>query len=157
MHKDTQKIFLPVAIDITDKKIVIIGGGKVALHKTMIISRFTQNVTVVSPCFKEGFGELPFTLIRRPYTPGDIRDAFLIYVCTENEELNSRIKQDAKELGILASVCDNPSLCDFISPAILKKENICIAVSSNGREVYRSIRIRDRIKEWVQNNEQTLE
>lgn len=156
MHKETQKTFLPVALDITDRMIVIIGGGKVGLHKATILNRFTDRATVVSPRFKEEFNRLPFTLVAKEYTPEDIKGAFLVYVCTENEALNKQIKQDAEAMGVLASVCDNPSLCDFISPAIFSEENICVAVSSNAREVKRSIRIRDRIKDWTQKNKQAL-
>lgn len=158
MHKETPNTtFLPVALNITGKRIVIIGGGKVGLHKATILSRFTQEATVVSPEFREGFRELPFTLVRKAYEEEDLRGAFLVYICTENEELNARIKRDAEAQGVLASVCDNPPLCDFISPAIFRAGHISIAVSTNAREVRRAIRIRDRIKELSQRDSTLLE
>lgn len=142
--------FLPISINITNKKILIIGGGKVGFHKASILNRFTDKATIISPQFHEGFKDLPFELIEKKYESTDLNGAFLVYVCTENKLLNSQIKTDAEALGILASVCDNPPLCDFISPAIYKKENVTIAVSSNARDVYQSLDIRNQIQSLEQ-------
>jgi siroheme synthase-like protein len=147
--------FLPVSVNITDRKILIIGGGKVGYHKASVLSRFTDSVTVISPELQEGFDALPFTSVKKACDRKDLEGAFLVYICTGNEELNAQIKNDAASLGILASVCDNPVLCDFISPAIYKDGDVTIAVSSNARNVRRSIAIRDRIRDLVQNG--TLE
>ncbi len=147
MHKPTANTYLPIAINITGRKIVIIGGGRVGLHKARILSQFTPDVTVISPRFLDGFGLLPFTLTRKEYEAADIADAFLVYACTENEALNRQIKADAEVLRVLVSVCDNPALCDFVSPAIHREDNLCVAVSSNARDVNRSIRVRNRIRQ----------
>lgn len=142
--------FLPISVNITNKKILIIGGGKVGFHKATILNRFTDKATVISPQFHERFDELPFQLIEKSYDVSDLEGAFLVYVCTENEILNSQIKSDAEAIGILASVCDNPALCDFISPAIYKKDYITIAVSSNAQDVYQSVDIRNQIQNLEQ-------
>lgn len=145
-----EKLFLPISVDIAGKKILIVGGGKVGFHKATILSRFTQEATVVSPEFAEGFEALPFVRIRKRYEKEDLAGVFLVYACTENEMLNRQIKADAEALGILASVCDNPALCDFVSPAIYKEGEMTIAVASNARNVRKSIAIRNRIAELVQ-------
>ena len=138
--------FLPISINVTNKKILLIGGGKVATHKASIIARFiTDNVTVISPDFTTEIRQLPFTFIQKNYDKNDLKDFFLVYVCTGDHELNRQIKADAEELGILTSVCDAPLLCDFVSPAIFKQEHLTIAVSSNAQNVYQSIAVRDRI------------
>lgn len=149
-------VFLPVSINITGKKILIIGGGKVGFHKATILNRFTANAFVISPEFHQGFASLPFTLIKKKYTKGDLENVFLVYICTEDELLNRQIKEDACELGVLASVCDNPILCDFVSPAIFSEGNITISVASNARDVRRSIAIRDRIAALVVNEDLSL-
>ncbi len=148
MKKELQ--FLPISINITDQKILIIGGGKVAYHKATILHRFVEHATVLSPDFHDGFADLPFTQIRKRYEPADLAGAFLVYICTENKSLNAEIKQACLDRGILASVCDNPSLCDFISPAIYKEDQVTIAVSSNARDVHQSIGIRNQIKELIE-------
>ena len=141
--------FLPVSINITGKKILLVGGGKVAYHKATILNRFTDNVTVIAPEFHEGFDSLPFIRIRKEYETGDSAGFFLIYICTGNEILNRWIKTDAEAEKTPASVCDNPSLCDFVSPAIHKEGEMTIAVASNARDVRRSIAVRNRISELI--------
>ncbi|OAV67056.1 Siroheme synthase [Bacteroidales bacterium Barb4] len=142
-------MFLPVSINITDKKIVLVGGGKTAFHKATVLHRFTDNAVVIAPEFHTGFDSLPFELKRKAYEPDDLNSAFLVYVCTDNEALNAAVKTECERRRILTSVCDNPSLCDFISPAIYKDGNLSIAVSSNAQNVRQSIRVRDRIKELL--------
>ncbi|MDR1682218.1 MAG: bifunctional precorrin-2 dehydrogenase/sirohydrochlorin ferrochelatase [Candidatus Symbiothrix sp.] len=141
--------FLPISINITGKKILLIGGGKVGYHKASILHRFTDDVTVLSPEFHENFYSLPFQRIRKEYETGDLSGFFLIYICTGDKALNRRIKADAEALNILASVCDNPSLCDFVSPAIHKEGEMTIAVGSNAQDVRRSIAVRNRISELI--------
>ncbi|GAB6012477.1 precorrin-2 dehydrogenase/sirohydrochlorin ferrochelatase family protein [Viscerimonas tarda] len=145
MNKENRN-FLPISINITGKRILIIGGGKVGYHKASILNRFTDKAVIVSPDFHEGFGSLPFEQIRKEYDKSDLRGAFLVYICTENEQLNAEIKAECESLGILASVCDNPQLCDFISPAIYKDDNFTVAVSSNARDVRQAIHIRNQVE-----------
>ena len=144
--------FLPINIDIEGRRILIIGGGRVGLHKATILSRYTSEATIISPEFREGFEALPFTLIHKEYAPSDLDGAFMVYVCTENHQLNEQIKRDAEERHVLASVCDSPALCDFTSPAIYSADGITIAVSSDAKDVKRSIRVRDKIAEWLAGN-----
>jgi len=150
MEREHMK-FLPISINVTDKKILLIGGGKVATHKASILARFvTDNVTVISPYFTQEMKQLPFNFIEKEYEKNDLKDFFLVYVCTGDHELNRQIKADAEALGILTSVCDAPMLCDFVSPAIFKHEHLTISVASNAQNVYQSIAVRDRIAQLTQ-------
>lgn len=145
--------FLPVSLNVTDKKILIIGGGKVATHKGTGMARFVSNVTVIAPEFSPEIKKLPFTFIEKKYESSDLKGFFLVYACTANRELNARIKADCEEWGILASVCDAPLLCDFISPAIHQEGSISIAVGSNAQNVRQSVGIRNRISELIRDGE----
>ena len=141
--------FLPISLNVTNKKILLIGGGKVATHKGSIMARFVTNVTVISPDFTDEIRQLPFTFIEKEYEKNDLEGFFLVYVCTGNHDLNSLIKADAENLGILTSVCDAPMLCDFVSPAIHKQGHVTISVGSNTRNVYQSVAIRDQITQLI--------
>lgn len=141
--------FLPISINVTNKKILLIGGGKVATHKAVIMARFVNNVTVVSPEFTEEIRLLPFTFIQKKYEKNDLAGSFLVYVCTGDHELNARVKSDAEELGILTSVCDAPLLCDFVSPAIHKEGHVTISVGTNARSAMQSVSIRNQITQLI--------
>lgn len=139
--------FLPINIDIEGKKIVIIGGGKVGLHKANILHRFTDKAVVISPKFIDGFEKLPFQKQEKAYEPSDLDGATLVYICTGDHDLNRKIKKEAEERHVLASVCDSPEHCDFTSPAIFKQGEMTVAVASNARNVRKSIAIRDAIRD----------
>jgi siroheme synthase-like protein len=141
--------FLPISLNVTNKKILLIGGGKVATHKGSIMARFVSNVTVISPDFTDEIRQLPFTFIEKEYEKKDLEGFFLVYVCTGDHNLNSRIKADAEELDILTSVCDAPMLCDFVSPAIHKEGHVTISVGSNAQNVYQSVAIRNQITQLI--------
>jgi len=141
--------FLPISLNVTNKKILLVGGGKVATHKGGIMARFVSNVTVISPDFTDEIRQLPFTFIEKEYEKRDLEGFFLVYVCTGDHDLNSRIKADAEELDILTSVCDAPMLCDFVSPAIHKEGHVTISVASNAQNVYQSVAIRNQITQLI--------
>lgn len=143
--------FLPISINVTGKKILMVGGGKIATHKATIMKRFVDNVTVIAPDITSEIEALGFTLIRKEYEASDLDGYFLVYVVTANEELNRQVKADCEARGILASVCDAPLLCDFVSPAIHKEGYITVSVGSNAQNVYQSVDVRNQIKELFEN------
>lgn len=143
--------YLPITINIVSANILIVGGGKVATHKAQILARFTDRATVVAPEITDELRVLPFHLIEKEFEASDLDDVQLLFVCTGNHELNHEIKRLATQRHILTSVCDDPAQCDFISPAIHREGNLTIAVGSDSRDVKRSIRVRNRIKEMIEN------
>lgn len=143
-------IFFPISINITNKQILIIGGGLVAFHKATVLSHFTSKIIVIAPEFCSKFELLSLKLKKKKYELEDLTDIFLVYICTEKQSLNQRIKIDCENRNILANVCNNSKLCDFISPAIYKNNNVTISVSSNAQKVQMSIDIRNQIKSLVE-------
>lgn len=142
--------FLPVSINITDKKILIIGGGRIASHKIGFLEQFTNNISIVALDVLDSIKEKGYRCIEKAYEKSDLEGAFLIYACTNIMELNQQVKSDAAALGILTNVVDNPKMCDFVSPAIFKHDHMTVAVGSNAQDVYRSIAVRNKIKELLE-------
>lgn len=148
--------FLPISLNITDKKILIIGGGRIASHKIGFLEQFTRNITLVALEVIDSIKAKGYEYKEKAYEKFDLEGAFLVYACTNIVELNQQVKADAESLGILANVVDNPKLCDFVSPAIYKHNHITVAVGSNAQEVYRSIAVRNKIKEWLEEDSEVL-
>lgn len=144
--------FLPVNIRISDAHILIVGGGRVATHKATILSRFTSAVTVIASQVSDGIKALPFRWEERDFAETDLDGVTLLFVCTGDHKLNQNIRRLAQERHILTSVCDAPELCDFTSPAIYRSGNLTVAVASDSRDVKRSIRVRNRIKESIEHD-----
>jgi siroheme synthase-like protein len=145
--------FLPVSLNITDKKILIIGGGKVASHKLAGIKCYSENITVLAPDVNEDIIKDPeLRTVIKYFEKSDLQNFDIIYACTNDHETNTLIKKDAVSMGKLVNVADNPELCDFISPAIHREGIMTVAVCSNARDVKGSINLRNRIKDFLQND-----
>lgn len=144
--------FLPINIRISNARILIVGGGRVATHKAAILSHFTSRATVIAPEVSEDIKALPFQWEEREFAEEDLAGTSLLFVCTGNHQLNRHIHSLAVKRGILTSVCDSPAECDFTSPAIFRDGDLTISVASDGKDVKRSIRVRDRIKTSIEHD-----
>ena len=145
------KVFLPINVRIDDKNILFVGGGKIAMHKIKTVEKYSRNITLVAPEIHEDLKGAGFREIYKEYETSDLAGFFLVYACTNNLELNQRIKKDAAESGILVNIVDNRELSDFISPAIIKREEMTVAISSNGENVKKSVEWRNRIESMLDN------
>jgi siroheme synthase-like protein len=144
------KNYLPISIDISDQKILIIGGGQSALKKIRILQRFEAKLEVLADDILDEILSIGIPCYKKRYEKRDLKGYFMLYSCTNNEELDAQIAQDGKEEGVLVNIHDNPALCQFVSPAVYKEGNIIVAVSSNAQDVYESIRLRNLIQEYLE-------
>ncbi len=145
-----EKNYLPIALNIAGEKILIIGGGQSAWSKIKILKRFDADVEVIAleVCDEIKNSGVPYTV--KAYEKSDLKGFLMFYSCTNNPELDAHIARDGKEVGILVNIHDRPALCQFVSPAIYQNGDIRVAVSSNAKDVYASIRIRNEIKEFLE-------
>ena len=139
-------MYLPICININNKKILIIGGGDIALQKIELLKQFTNNIVVIASKVSLKIKNIGCEYYERDYDASCLKGYFLVYACTNNRKLNKEIKEDANKLGLLVNVVDDSQLCDFISPAIYKKGEMIVAVSSGGQNVLKSSRWRNKIK-----------
>lgn len=146
------KDYLPVFLDLYKKKILVVGGGNIAYQKLSNIKKFNCNVTVIAPFILEKVKNIADSYIIREIQLQDLDAFFLVYACTDNLTVNKAVSDGCKAKGILVCVADNPLLCDFISPAVYKKDNMVVSISSGGKDVRKSIAWRDRIKTIFNND-----
>nr|WP_320021350.1 bifunctional precorrin-2 dehydrogenase/sirohydrochlorin ferrochelatase [uncultured Draconibacterium sp.] len=144
------KNFLPIAIDITNQKILIVGGGKSAYSKLKILQRHNAEVEILAIDVCDEIKNSGVKYIEGPYDRKYLKDYLMLYSCSNNEELDRQIEKDCREEKVLVNIHDKPSRCQFVSPAIYRHGKISVAVSSNGENVYESIRIRNLIKDKLQ-------
>jgi siroheme synthase-like protein len=156
-NRDFDKTFMPIAVDVKDKKVLIIGGGKVAWHKVEGLSQFCNNIVIVGKEVSDQIKQSGITYFEKEYEPADLDGSVLVYAATNISELNERVKQDGHARGLLVNVVDNPAHCDFVSPAVYRREFITVAVNSNAQSVYKSIEVRDKIKEVLENEHELFQ
>ena len=144
-----KKNFLPVSIDISNQKILIIGGGNSAFKKLKILQRFNAEVEIIALNVCQEIKLSGVKYVERGYKKSLLKGYIMLYSCTNNFELDKQILADGKEMGVLVNIHDKPELCQFVSPAIYKNANITVAVGSNAENVHESIRIRNEIQEFL--------
>lgn len=125
--------YYPVYIDISGKKCVIIGGGDVAYRKACGLMDADGIVTVISPEFCQEFMvEKGVTLKEKEYDESDIDGAVIVVASTNNEKVNKKVFEDASKRNILVNVVDQPDLCSFIVPSLIRRGYLCVSISTGG-------------------------
>jgi precorrin-2 dehydrogenase / sirohydrochlorin ferrochelatase len=150
-----ERKFLPISIDISNSKILIIGGGQSALKKIKILKRSGARFEVVAENIIDEVYASGVVCSRKSYEKSDLNGYLMLYSCTNNESLDRQIVLDGREAGVLVNIHDNPALCQFVSPAIYQDGNISVAVSSNAENVHEAIRLRNLIQEYLENLKNT--
>jgi len=129
-----QKPFFPLFVDLSGRKVLMIGGGKVAERRFKTLAGFGADVTVIALMVTEWMECIP-KCIKREYRRGDIeREApFLVIAATNDRKTNREVMEEAKKLNILVSVADSREECNCYFPAIAESESyIAGIVSKNG-------------------------
>jgi siroheme synthase-like protein len=144
-----KKNFLPISIDISNKKILIIGGGESAYKKLKILQRFNASVEVIALQVCDNIKAAGIPYFETAYRKELLEGYLMLFSCTNNNALDLQILADGKEMGVLVNIHDKPDLCQFVSPAVFQNGNITVAVGSNAEDVYESIRLRNMIGEFL--------
>ena len=130
--------YYPVNLDILNKPCLVIGGGSVGTRKALALIECGAVVTVVSPVvtkklLEASAGNGHITLKNRTFKPSDLNKMFLVIGATNNEVLNRQIYNESKRLGMLCNIADRPEACNFILPAVVKRDDLSIAISTSGQ------------------------
>ncbi|MFH1073766.1 MAG: bifunctional precorrin-2 dehydrogenase/sirohydrochlorin ferrochelatase [Candidatus Firestonebacteria bacterium] len=129
--------YYPVNLDIRNKKCLVVGGGDVGTRKIMTLLECGAFVTVVSHEVGEKLLSLAesgtIALKKRAYDGSDLEGMFLVICATDNEQLNLQVGRDAEKMDKLCNVVDRPDACNFILPALVKRGDLVIAVSTSGK------------------------
>ena len=128
--------YYPVYLNLAGKRCVIIGGGTIAQGKIGALLQAGCQITVISPDVTPGIRQAAqrgdVAWLERTYQRGDLEGAFIGVAATNVWHVNREIFEEAEELGVLLNVVDDPDLCSFIAPSIVKREPVTMAISTGG-------------------------
>jgi uroporphyrin-III C-methyltransferase/precorrin-2 dehydrogenase/sirohydrochlorin ferrochelatase len=137
--------FLPLFHNLNGKRVIVIGGGEIALRKVRLVAEASALITIVAKEYcadlvdirdsnaKKGIHNLE--LITAPYQQQYIEnypDAVLVIAATNDPELNREVSNHAQQAHMLSNVVDDPSYSTVIFPSIVDRSPIQIAISSGG-------------------------
>src|SRR5215212_11388408 len=127
----------PIALVLEGKRCLVIGGGEIADGKLDALLLAGAAVTVVSPEVRPRITALAaegqITLHRRPYRTSDLEGAFLVIAATDDRPVNARVVTEARAAGILTQAVDDIPYCDFFAVAIVRRGDLQLGISTNGR------------------------
>ncbi len=145
------KKYYPIMLDIAGRPCTIIGGGKVAERKLLSVLAYGATVKVISPEVTEKIkalaaaGEISY--INRSYEAGDLTGSYMVFVATNDMAVSRVCHQEARDGGILINIVDVPALCAFIVPAVVRRGDLTISVSTNGKSPMLTKRLRQQLEE----------
>lgn len=145
--------FLPLFHNLQGRKVLVVGGGEVALRKARLLADAGAQLRVVAPEIDEELLEMVVQSSGeshlRGYQETDLQACVLVVAASDDKALNAEVSAHAQVLGIPVNVVDAPKLCSVIFPAIVDRSPLIVAVSSAGDAPVLARLIRAKIETWI--------
>lgn len=131
-----EKLYFPMFVDLSDKKVVVVGAGTIAKRRIRAMVEFTNHLVMIAPEVNPELRELEeagkLTILRKPYEREDLYDAALVIAATNDNRTNQDIYAACKCLGIPVNVFSDKSKCDFFFPTLVTQEDVVIGINAKG-------------------------
>lgn len=138
----------PLFIELSGRRVLIVGGGRLALHKAKMLSPYGAELTAVAPEFCTELEAIEgLTLTRRAFEPGDVEGAEIVIAATDERDVNRTVSALCRERGIPVNVVDELSECSFVFPALLRRGALSAGVTTAGCSPTAAAWARDRLDE----------
>jgi precorrin-2 dehydrogenase / sirohydrochlorin ferrochelatase len=143
--------YFPISLEMTGRRCLVIGGGVVAERKIASLLEVGAEVAVISPEVTATISlwskNDSIDLKPRPYRTGDLAGRELVFVATDDSQVNTAVYQEGKSRGVWVNSADDPAHCDFILPSVLRRGDLTVAVSSGGHSPALARTIREELEE----------
>ncbi|KJG17751.1 precorrin-2 dehydrogenase/sirohydrochlorin ferrochelatase family protein [Photobacterium angustum] len=148
--------FFPVFLKLTHKKVLVVGGGEVACRKVDLLLKAQANITLVSPELHPHLVSLldegKFEYLKARYEKSLLTQFDQVWATTDSRELNHQVYHDANALKIWTNVVDDPAYCDFITPSMIDRSPMQVAISSGGASPVLVRYLRERFETQLPQN-----
>lgn len=135
----------PVNLVVAGRRCLVIGGGRVAVHKVAALLEAGAEVTVVAPEIDERISSTAVRCERRPYRSGEVAGYRLAIAATGDPDVNQRIFDDGEAAGVWINAADDPERCSFILPARVRQGRLTVTVSTGGASPALAAWLRSRL------------
>lgn len=129
--------YFPMFMDIKNRPVLVVGGGEVACRKIDMLLQADANITIIAPSIKAylmSYVEEGKVTYHKGFYHQNLlsRDYVQVWATTDNAELNHQVYADAHQVGVPVNVVDDTEYCDFITPSIVNRGRVQVAISSGG-------------------------
>lgn len=146
-------VLFPIFLKAEHLHFLIVGAGNVGLEKLEALLKNAPNtkVTVLAPFIRQEIEDLAevhnLTLVYENYDKKHLKDKNIVLVGTDRPEVNKQVQVDCKSENILINVADTPDLCDFYLGSVVKKGDLKIGISTNGKSPTFAKRFREILEQ----------
>lgn len=145
--------YLPIFLDLRDRRCLVVGGGEVAARKTDLLLQAGARVQVAAPDLGDGMQALldagRISYRAGPFQEADLAGAQLVIAASDDRSVNARAAELADARGVPVNVVDDPALCRFIMPVIIDRSPVLAAVSTGGASPVLARLIRGRLEALI--------
>ncbi len=145
--------YFPVFLDIKNRSCLVVGAGNVAARKIELLLKAGASVKVIAREISQAVVELqhehPIQCETREFVDSDIDGVSLVVSATDNSKLNKKISTIAQSKQIPVNVVDNPDLCSFITPSMIDRNPVQIAISTGGSSPVLARHIRTKLESTI--------
>ncbi|MBF2501863.1 precorrin-2 dehydrogenase/sirohydrochlorin ferrochelatase family protein [Listeria marthii] len=142
----------PIMLDITGKKVVIIGGGKVALRKIAGLLDADADILVVGLNVLPEIKSLNVQVVEEAYRAEHLESAFIIFICTDNPEVNQLVLRDRAPWQLVNDTTEQAN-SDFFNMATVTKNELTIGISTGGGNPGYAKKVKREVSQLVANLE----
>jgi uroporphyrin-III C-methyltransferase/precorrin-2 dehydrogenase/sirohydrochlorin ferrochelatase len=143
--------YFPAFLDLVRKRVVVVGGGHVATTKVRALLPCQPAPLIVvapevSPFIAAQAASSLLVWHQRTYRASDLDAAELVFAATDDRDLNARLASDARQRRVPVLAVDDVPNCDFIAPAIVRRGDLVVAISTGGRSPAMARRVREQLE-----------
>jgi siroheme synthase-like protein len=139
----------PVNLLVTGRRVLVVGGGRVAAEKARGLLAAGAIVHVVAPHVGDEVRALDLTFDERPYDRGDVAGFRLAVACTDDPATNQAVFDDGEAAGVWVNAADDPERCSYTLPARLDRGRVLVTVSTGGHSPALAAWLRDHLADQV--------
>jgi precorrin-2 dehydrogenase / sirohydrochlorin ferrochelatase len=144
--------YYPIYLEMNGRRCVVVGGGTVAERKVEALLEAGAAVTVITPVLtellKRWVDERRISHAAKSYAPGDIAGYELAFVATDDPTLNAVVYEEGRNHGLWVNAADDVAHCDFILPAVIRRGDLAVAISTGGASPAATRAIREELDQY---------
>ncbi|KAB2919475.1 MAG: uroporphyrinogen-III C-methyltransferase [Hyphomicrobiaceae bacterium] len=148
--------YFPIFADLQRADVLVVGGGEQAAQKIRLLRKTGASITVVAQTVTHEIGGLgehgSLWIIRRPFEARDVEGQRLVYAATGDRVLDALVSSAARRRGIPVNVVDAPELSTFITPAIVDRDPVTVAIGTEGSAPVLAREIKSKLEAWLPAN-----
>lgn len=146
--------FFPMFVDLSRRRVLSVGGGRIAARRVSALVQFCPSVTVVAPSINPDIAALADAgrarVLLRPYCEADLEGMDVVLACTDDGALNAAVAAACRERGIPVNVASDKSQCDFLFPGIARRDGLVVGVTAGGEDHRLARRATEALRDYLE-------